>query len=373
MSFQNNQKPNEFLKKAIQHIVVYYHHMCCDGFGAATVAYKYYRDQQKKKKLPVYQVKYLPMRQRVDDQLQQLKSLVDEYPIKAQRPKIICFDVSVTPTAYQYMKEYFVDFEIHDHHISTIQHFQPNSIPEEYHVDTTYSGCVLAWKYYFPKHPVPKYLQYLQDRDLYTFKLAHSRAINESLFFQIPIEFQQNDISHPNFENWLPLLNPGFFSKQFSELKTVGKILLSKKRKEVNKMTRDHYLNFTKLIFQDSNPAQSPANPLAQPTILHEYNVCWTISNIHRSELGERIMHLHSDKIDFAIILEINAEETGLSFRSSKNFDITQVAEILDGGGHPDAGGFKIKNDEIDLCRTDPTAIIIDYRKARNRLDNANQ
>ena len=45
----------------------------------------------------------------------------------------------------------------------------------------TNSGVVLAWKYFHPKKSVPKLLQYVEDIDLWRFKLPFSMEIDAFL------------------------------------------------------------------------------------------------------------------------------------------------------------------------------------------------
>ena len=49
------------------------------------------------------------------------------------------------------------------------------------HFDMTKSGAVLAWEYFHPETPVPLFMLYLQDRDLWQFKLAQSREVSSAI------------------------------------------------------------------------------------------------------------------------------------------------------------------------------------------------
>jgi len=44
--------------------------------------------------------------------------------------------------------------------------------------DMDHSGCVLAWNFFSPLLPVPKILQYIEDRDLWRWKLPDSKAFS---------------------------------------------------------------------------------------------------------------------------------------------------------------------------------------------------
>ncbi len=51
----------------------------------------------------------------------------------------------------------------------------------EVHFDNDHSGCVLAWRYFFPDVPVPRLLAFIEDRDLWAWKLADSRAVSAGI------------------------------------------------------------------------------------------------------------------------------------------------------------------------------------------------
>ena len=48
--------------------------------------------------------------------------------------------------------------------------------------DMTKSGAMLAWEYCHPGEPAPQLVQYVQDRDLWRFKLDGTREISAALF-----------------------------------------------------------------------------------------------------------------------------------------------------------------------------------------------
>ena len=44
--------------------------------------------------------------------------------------------------------------------------------------DMEQSGATLTWQYFFPKKPIPSMLSYIEDRDLWRWKLPDSRAVS---------------------------------------------------------------------------------------------------------------------------------------------------------------------------------------------------
>ena len=51
----------------------------------------------------------------------------------------------------------------------------------ELRFDNKKCGAVLTWEYFFPDEPVPALLLFAQDRDLWVWRLPHSKQINEAL------------------------------------------------------------------------------------------------------------------------------------------------------------------------------------------------
>lgn len=58
-----------------------------------------------------------------------------------------------------------------DHHESAAQRLGIE-------ISTKLSGCGLAWEYFHPDQTMPDFYRYVQDRDLWEFKLPYSKAIN---------------------------------------------------------------------------------------------------------------------------------------------------------------------------------------------------
>ena len=136
-------------------IVVCYHGDCSDGFGAAWAAWKKFGTR----------ADYLALHR--DEPVPKLKDkevyMIDFLYVPAITKKLIAANRRVTGI---------------DHHItareSTLMTHEPL-------FDNDHSGAVLAWKYFHPGKPVPKLLQYIEDRDIWKWKLPHTREILQVL------------------------------------------------------------------------------------------------------------------------------------------------------------------------------------------------
>lgn len=60
------------------------------------------------------------------------------------------------------------------------------------HFDLKKCGAVLTWEYFFPEESIPEFLYYVQDRDLWQWKLPKSREINAA-FSYIGRQFKDMD------------------------------------------------------------------------------------------------------------------------------------------------------------------------------------
>lgn len=53
--------------------------------------------------------------------------------------------------------------------------------PNRFVFDMKESGATLAWKYFFPDKPVPEFLKYVRDRDLWLHELPYTAEVHEAL------------------------------------------------------------------------------------------------------------------------------------------------------------------------------------------------
>ena len=74
-----------------------------------------------------------------------------------------------------------------DHHKSAVVelHDISNTI-----FDMKKSGAMLAWEFFHPGKEAPKFIQYIQDRDLWQWELPYSKEFSAA-FDMIPWEFDE--------------------------------------------------------------------------------------------------------------------------------------------------------------------------------------
>lgn len=67
---------------------------------------------------------------------------------------------------------------------------------------------------------------------------------------------------------------------------------------------------------------------------IDNYNIGFVFAELYRSTLGHYIAEAYKDKIDFVAIINFNRH---ISFRASKDIDVSKFALKFGGGGHPKA------------------------------------
>jgi len=141
-------------------VAVLYHANCSDGFAAAFILCKVHPGCLV---IPVnygQPIPYLPER----------------------ITHVIIADFSYPKEQLLAMNER-ITFEIYDHHLKTGVEELFASHPHRFRgrADSQYCGAVLVWQSLYPNENPPKWLQYIQDRDLWQWKLPNSREFSAGL------------------------------------------------------------------------------------------------------------------------------------------------------------------------------------------------
>ena len=262
-------------------IVILYHGGCPDGFGSSYAAWKKFGDK------------------------------AEYIPVKHGRP---------APEGLAGRKLYFIDFcypkdimdplikeaasvTVLDHHLGNRDVVE--SMPE-YVFDDKRSGATIAWNYFHPDVPVPKLLKYVEDGDLYLFKLPDSRAAISYMYAQ-PFHFDVWDTLSAKLEN------------------DADRTVLI----ERGKVYAEH---FAILVEQIANKAIP---------VSFEGFECYlvTAADMFTSDVGNRLAHL---KPPFGIVVNFHGDVLNVSLRSDPSIDVSAIAKKYGGGGHPHASGFRI-------------------------------
>lgn len=250
--------------------VVLYHAECADGFGAAWAIWKLF---------PA--VRFVPVKHG------------NPPPPGLEKQRIVIVDFSYPRETLETVADAAGSLVVLDHHITAATALA--GLPYAY-FDMKKSGAVLAWEWAHNR-PSPWLLEYIQDKDLWTWALPMSREINAAI------------ASHPfDFQLW------NTFKQK--DLEQEGRAILRYEHEIVNKLAAQAVL----VEFQGVTV------PSVQSAIL-------------TSQIGERLSADHP----FCLIWHDRDGRRYYSMRSrEEGTDVGAIAASFGGGGHTHAAGFSI-------------------------------
>lgn len=232
--------------------------------------------------------------------------------------RLIIVDFSFPKEVLQLWVSAGCDITVIDHH-KTAQSMLEGFAGGILRFDMAKCGAILTWEYFFPNTPAPVFLEYVQDQDLWNWKLPHSEAVREA-FAVLWRSFELFDKLEPmSQQEFLDYMVP------------IGQPRLDEKKKKVEAIASRH-------TWQVVAGHQVPVVVLAPDEARYRSDVCqWLYKNYpdasftacHRIEDGIKHWDLRSDK-------------------DGGNFDVSAIALQFGGGGHHNSAGFR-KTIEEDL------------------------
>ena len=264
--------------------LVIYHANCTDGFGAAYSAWKLLGNRAE-----YYACKH------------------GTAPPDVKGKNVVILDFSFDNATTKKMIEDADTLTVIDHHKSAVVelHDISNAI-----FDMAHSGTVLAWNFFHPGKEPPKFLTYIEDRDLWKWELPYSKEFSAA-FDMIPFEFEEFE----KFED----------DSVFDDAVKRGSYILAYSKTVVKKVCE-------KAIARKMNGK----------------DVLVVNASHWMSEIGARL----APDCDFAMIWfwDHEAEHTKVSLRAfHEAVDVSEIAKQFGGGGHKKAAGFQLpKNKHVE-------------------------
>jgi oligoribonuclease NrnB/cAMP/cGMP phosphodiesterase (DHH superfamily) len=257
---------------------VLYHAQCPDGFGAAYSIWKKFKD--KFTYIPVNHNQPLPQ---MDNQ--STIWMVD-----------FCYPADILKNLTAKMHK----ITVLDHHKSAEEDVKRINLAEypnlEVHFDMQKSGAVITWEH-FHQTEAPFFLKYIEDKDLWLFKLPKSK------------EFSAGLRAYPmDFATWDRLT--------VEQLIMEGDVLLRYQNQLIDKLCKN--MRFGKVAGYEVPIVNSPTL---------------------QSEIGNQLCKLYPQS-PFAVVYFEAQERRHFSLRSLGDFDVAAVAAKFGGGGHKNASGF---------------------------------
>lgn len=136
--------------------LVIYHGGCPDGWAGAWAAWKLLGDQ----------AEYIGIKHSAEKE--------EEVPdVTGKHVAIVDFSFRT-----EFMKEMIskaASLIVLDHHRTAEQDIVGQLDPKYYVFEMRQSGATLAWNFFHPDKPVPMFLRYIEDRDIWRWSMAHAR------------------------------------------------------------------------------------------------------------------------------------------------------------------------------------------------------
>jgi oligoribonuclease NrnB/cAMP/cGMP phosphodiesterase (DHH superfamily) len=180
----------------------------------------------------------------------------------------------------------------------------------EYRYDITHSAAVLAWNYFYPGKPVPRLLRHIEDEDIWTFKLAHTAAVNARMEL---VDF--------NFAAWDKIIRA--FEKPAARAAFIkeGALLAAYRARMVGRFIEEN----------------------AVPVRFLKYSI-FAVNSMRpfTSEIGHRLC---DRRPPLAIVWHENRNGISVSLRSDGTVDVSKIAARFGGGGHKAAASFRLPRD----------------------------
>ena len=255
--------------------VVIYHANCNDGFGAAYSAWKL-----------------------LGNRAEYHAASHGSPPPDVTGKRVVILDFSYNNATTKALIEQAEELWVIDHHKSNMVELHDIS---NTHFDMTKSGAMLAWEFFHPGKEAPKFINYIQDRDLWQWELPYSKEFSAA-FDMVPWNFDE----YEKFEDdsvFDDAVKRGSYILAYS--KTVIK-------KVCDKASKRKYKGHDVMVVNSSH---------------------WM------SEIGATL----AKDCDFAMIwyYDHDANIYKVSLRAFHDtMDVSEIAKSFGGGGHRKAGGF---------------------------------
>jgi oligoribonuclease NrnB/cAMP/cGMP phosphodiesterase (DHH superfamily) len=282
---------NKFLGRVNRKIeprtYILYHSNCLDGYSSAYAAWKKFGDDG---------AIYIPVSYGEPVPHIELDSIV-----------YIC-DFSYPLATLRNLEAEMKSVMVLDHHASAMQDLSTfsNAI-----FDMERSGCTITWSY-FHKTKVPLFLRYMEDRDIWRFRMLYTKEVF-ALAEATPQTFRDWDLLVNEFDKY----GDGDELEEGSILLYAGATLLRYKEQIVEKIIASSL----RLMYIEGHLVPVVNAPKSFGTeccakVLNTYPQ-YTFSAYYHDEVGKRIW----------------------GFRSVGEFDVSSIARVYGGGGHKNASG----------------------------------
>ncbi|MCG8592515.1 MAG: DHHA1 domain-containing protein [Proteobacteria bacterium] len=268
----------------------YFHAGCPDGFGAAFSVWKAWGEDGS----------HVPRGH--DDRCD---------PAQHDEAFVVFVDIAPPNEELRTLAERASKVVVLDHHVSSRERFlRDPALADELqrdghhiHFDLSHSGAILAWNYFHPQQAAPDLLQYVEDQDLWNWKLPESAAVNAAI-----ASYSRR------FEVWDELAG-----RTVAELASEGSPIVRANEMEVLRS------------LQNAHPLALGSRRIEAVNATHA-----------RSAVGHELAKRAAFGVAWGCVYRVTGSRVDVSLYSIGDVDVSLVAAEFGGGGHRNAAGFSV-------------------------------
>lgn len=276
--------PSQAMRK-----LCFYHAGCPDGFGAAWAVWRAWGEAGEYRPIGHHDV---------------------VEPSLCDGALVAFVDIAPPNASLRSLGRVAAQLAVLDHHVTSRDRFHADADLERevraagHHVefDLGRSGAILAWDHFHEEDP-PALLEYVQDQDLWAWKLPDSEAVNAAV-----------GSYERTFEVWDALA-----ARPAESLATEGAPLVRAGRIEVARaLQRAH------------------AVTVADHPVEAVNSTAW------RSAIGHALSERAAYRRPWGCVYRVQAGRVDATLYSIGDLDVAEIAAALGGGGHRNAAGFSV-------------------------------
>jgi oligoribonuclease NrnB/cAMP/cGMP phosphodiesterase (DHH superfamily) len=198
-----------------------------------------------------------------------------------------------------------------DHHVSSRDRVEAdpsvaNALAGRGHYvyfDLEHCGAVLAWHFFCPDEPVPDLLRYVEDQDVWNWKLPASQEVNAAIG------------SYPlDFDTWDELA-----LRSAADLAREGAPIVRANRTEVERAVRT-----------------------SSTVWVGRQRVEAVNASTNRSAIGHELAKRRAFGHPWGCVYRVIGDRVSATLYSIGDFDVSRIASSFGGGGHRNAAGFTV-------------------------------
>ena len=270
--------------------VCFYHAGCPDGFGAVWSVRKAWGE----------------------DARYYARSHDDLLPLDELEGALVVFvEIAVENRQLRELSRVAGHIILLDHHISAKLRYQSDletvneieAAGHEIYFDLDHSGAMLAWNFFHPEDPAPPLLEYVEDQDLWNWKLVGSEEVNAAI------------ASYPReFEAWDELAQ-----RSPEDLMRDGEPIVRSNKMEVLRAIQNAH------AISIGNDRVEAVN-----------------ATVNRSAIGHELAKRMAFGRAWGCVYRISGSRVHATLYSIADLDVSEIAGGLGGGGHRNAAGFTV-------------------------------